>query len=226
MRKKLLFDADGTLWDFNASAWTAFENIFSQKGWEFNGDIFDRYEEINVKLWERYERGEMERARVLTERFDILFAELGIDFDGTTFDNMFREELEMNPVWMDGAEELLRKLRPDYKIYIVTNGVSSTQRKRIARSGLDRYMDEVFISDELGAQKPQKEFFDTVLSRIGNTSQDELLLIGDSLSADILGANTAGIPCVWFNPSGAPLTGAAHPDYEIHELKDLLPILG
>ncbi len=224
--KKLLFDADGTLWDFDASARLAFENIFSRRGWDYTPSFFDGYTRINNGLWEKYERGEMTRDRVLVERFELLFAELGINASATAFEDDFREELEVNPIWMEGAEKLLQGLRPDHEIYIVTNGVATTQRKRIAISGLDSYVDEFFISEEVGAQKPQKAFFDHVISHIGPGSTDEVLLIGDSLSADILGANRAGIRSCWFNPSGASLKGEAQPDYEITHLSDLEAILG
>ena len=226
MYKKLLFDADGTLWDFDASARLAFENIFARRGWEYIPSFFDGYTRINNSLWERYERGEMSRDRVLVERFELLFAELGLDASAAAFEDEFREELEVNPIWMDGAEGLLQGLRPEHEIYIVTNGVASTQRKRIAISGLDRYVDEFYISEEIGAQKPQQAFFDHVLSHIGPCSANDLLLIGDSLSADILGANRAGITSCWFNPSGAPLKGEARPDFEIARLADLEAILG
>lgn len=225
MIKKLLFDADGTLWDFDASAKLSIQKIFERLGFVYSDHVFDRYNQINLGLWERYERGEMSRDRVLVERFDILFAELGLPVKGADFEDQFREELEQNPIWMEGAEELLTAIRPHYEIYIVSNGVSSTQRKRITITGLDRYVDEFFISDEIGAQKPQSAFFDHVLSHIGPCEKDELLLIGDSLTADILGANNAGIPSCWFNPANLPNTGPSHPDHEIHTLAELQNIL-
>ena len=223
--RKLLFDADGTLWDFNASARLSIGNGFKRRGYDYPDTVYKRYEVINKGLWERYERGEMPRDRVLVERFELLFAELGIQEDAAAFENEFRQGLEENPIWMVGAEDLLRRLRPDYEIYIVTNGVGDTQRRRIALTGLDRYVDGIFISDEIGAQKPQGAFFDYVLSHIGPCETQELLLIGDSLSADILGANHAGIPACWFNPERLPLSGSAHPDYEIHALPDLMTVL-
>ncbi len=223
--RKLLFDADGTLWDFNASARFSIENGFKYRGYDYSEAVYERYEVINKGLWERYERGEMPRDRVLVERFERLFAELGIQEDAAAFENEFRQGLEENPIWMEGAENLLQHLRPDYEIYIVTNGVASTQRRRITRTGLDRYVDDVFISEEIGAQKPQGAFFDYVLSHIGPCETQELLLIGDSLSADILGANHAGIPACWFNPDRLPLSGPAHPDYEIHALSELMEML-
>ena len=223
--RKLLFDADGTLWDFNASARLSIGNGFKRRGYDYQDTVYERYEVINKGLWERYERGEMPRDRVLVERFERLFAELGIKEDAAAFENEFRQGLEENPIWMEGAEDLLRRLRPDYEIYIVTNGVGATQRRRITLTGLDRYVDGIFISDEIGAQKPQGAFFDYVLSHIGTCETQELLLIGDSLSADILGANQAGIPACWFNPEHLPLTGSAHPDYEIHALSELMAVL-
>jgi len=222
---KLLFDADGTLWDFDASAILSMQIIFARRGYEFSDEVFQRYNRINSSLWERYEKGLMSRDRVLVERFDLLFAELGINADGAGFEDEFRVELEKNPIWMDGAVDLLERLKPDYEIYIVSNGVSSTQRKRIALTGLDRYVDAFFISDEIGAQKPQREFFDYVLSHIGDWSADKLLLIGDSLSADILGANRFGIPSCWFNPAHLPLRGDARPDHEIQSLSELPALL-
>ena len=223
--RKLLFDADGTLWDFNASARLSIANGFKRRGYDYSEAVYERYEVINKSLWERYERGEMPRDRVLVERFELLFAELGIREDAAAFENEFRQGLEENPIWMEGAENLLRRLRPDYEIYIVTNGVASTQRRRIALTGLDHYVDDVFISEEIGAQKPQGAFFDYVLSHIAPCELQELLLIGDSLSADILGANQAKIPSCWFNPERLPLTGSARPDYEIHALPELMAVL-
>ena len=223
--RKLLFDADGTLWDFNASARISIEEGFKRRGLVYSDYVFERYDVINNGLWERYERGEIARDRVLVERFEILFDELGIQEDAAAFENEFRKGLEEHPIWMDGAEELLLKLRPAYEIYIVTNGVASTQRRRIALTGLDRYVDDIFISEEVGAQKPQQAYFDHVLAHIGPCDKNEVLLIGDSLSADILGANRAGIPACWFNPGSQPLRGDAKPDFEIRVLSELCGVL-
>ena len=198
--KKLLLDVDGTLLDFDKSAEKALETLFGQRGYPYNETIFPLYEEINVGLWERYERGEISRDRVLVDRFTIIF-------------------------WMEGAEELLRELQPEYELNIVTNGVARTQKARLTATGLYAYVKDVFISEMIGAQKPQKAYFDYCLSHIGPCEKEEILLVGDSLTADILGANMAGIPSCWFNPKGKPLTGDARPDYEIRRLEELKGIL-
>ncbi len=223
--KKLLLDVDGTLLDFDASAAKSLEILFEERNYPFNADVFPLYTEINNGLWERYERGEMPRDLVLTERFTILFEKLGLNESGSSFENDFREQLEQNPVWVEKAEDLLQYLRPKYGMYIVTNGVASTQRKRLGLTGLDKYVDDVFISELIGAQKPQKAFFDYCFEHIGPCEKSEILLIGDSLSADILGANQAGISACWFNPKGKAVSGAAKPDMEIRRLEELWNIL-
>lgn len=223
--KKLLLDVDGTLLDFDRSAEKSLETLFAQRGYPYDENIFPLYEKINVGLWERYERGEISRDRVLVDRFTIMFGQLGIPEKGDTFEADFRDQLEQNPYWMEGAEELLRELQPEYELYIVTNGVARTQKARLTATGLYAYVKDVFISEMIGAQKPQKAYFDYCLSHIGPCKKEEILLVGDSLTADILGANMAGIPSCWFNPKGKPLTGDARPDYEIRRLEDLKGIL-
>ena len=223
--KKLLLDVDGTLLDFDASAARSLEILFESRNYPYNEAVFPLYEKINQSLWERYERGELARERVLVDRFYQLFAELGIDEPGETFENDFRDALENNPIWMNGAEEILQYLFPKYEMYIVTNGVASTQRKRLAATGLDQYVKEVFISELIGAQKPQKAFFDHCIGHIGPCDLREILLIGDSLSADIRGANMAGIPSCWFNPHEKPLSGDVKPDLVIRSLDELRSIL-
>lgn len=223
--KKLLLDVDGTLLDFDKSAEKALETLFGQRGYPYNETIFPLYEEINVGLWERYERGEIPRERVLVDRFTIMFERLGIPEKGDTFEEDFREQLERDPFWMDGAEDLLRYLQPKYELYIVTNGVARTQRARLSATGLYAYVKDIFISEMIGAQKPQKAYFDYCLAHIGPCKKEEILLVGDSLTADILGANLSGIPSCWFNPKGKTLSGEARPDFEIRKLEELKEIL-
>ena len=223
--KTLLLDVDGTLLDFDISAAKSLERLFTERNYPFDDGIFPLYTRINNGLWERYERGEMSRDRVLVDRFTLMFEELGIDEKGETFENDFRVQLEKNPVWMEGAEPLLQYLKPKYDLYIVTNGVASTQRSRLAATGLDSYVRDVFISDVIGAQKPTKAFFDYCFAHITPCRADEIMLIGDSLTADILGANRAGIDSCWFNPGGKKNTSQAEPTIEITRLSELYDIL-
>lgn len=223
--KTLLMDVDGTLLNFDASAARSLEILFNERNYPFDDSVFPLYERINSGLWERYEKGEISRDRVLVDRFTLMFEELGIAEKGETFESDFRVQLEKNPVWMEGAEQLLQYLKPKYDLYIVTNGVASTQRKRLAATGLDAYVRDVFISEVIGAQKPMKAFFDYCFAHITPCLPSEILLIGDSLTADILGANQAGIDSCWFNPSGKPNNTPARPDMEITRLDQLYDIL-
>ena len=223
--KTLLLDVDGTLLDFDASAARSLEILFKERGYPFDEKVFPLYTVINNGLWERYERGEISRDRVLVDRFTIMFEQLGIDASGEAFEHAFRDQLEKNPIWMAGAEDLLKALRTKYSLYIVTNGVASTQRKRLAATGLDTYVKDIFISEVIGAQKPQKAFFDYCFAHISPCGLSKILLVGDSLSADILGANRAGIAACWFNPKGKKNPGTASPDFEIRDLSELYDIL-
>ncbi len=218
----ILLDVDRTLLDFNASAAISIHNLFDRYAWDCNDDVFEIYEQINTSLWEKYEKGEMRRDEVLTTRFRMLFDRLGIDADEFSFEPEFRAELEINPVWEDGAVELLDYLREKYALYIVTNGVSSTQHKRMKLTGLDRMVTKTFISEEVGAPKPRKEFFDACLKGL---DRNTVMLIGDSLTADIRGANDAGIQCIWFNPDGKTPAGIAAPDFTVSRLLDIKNIL-
>lgn len=225
MIKNLLLDVDGTLLDFNAAAEASLRTLFAGRGYEWRETVFPLYEKINQGLWEQYEKGLLPREKVLVNRFNMLFEQLSIDEKGETFEKDFRDELSEHAILMEGAIEVLDYLKPKYGLYVVTNGIAETQRKRMAASGLDRYMIKSFVSEKIGSQKPQKEFFDYCFAHIEDCDPEELLLIGDSLSADILGANNAGIRSIWLNTKGAPNPGPACPDQEIRSLLELKTLL-
>ncbi len=220
--KTILLDVDGTLLDFNASAAISIRNLFNRYGWDYNDGVFETYERINTSLWEKYEKGEMPREEVLTTRFRMLFDRLGIDGDEFSFEPEFRAELEINPVWMDGAVELLDYLAAKYELDVVTNGVAATQHKRMKLTGMDRWITKTFISEEVGAPKPQKEFFDACLAGV---DRESVILIGDSLTADIRGANDAGIKSIWYDPAGKGAGNIAAPDFTVNRLLDIEKIL-
>lgn len=220
--KTILLDVDGTLLDFTVSASIALRILFERRGWHYDESVFETYEEINNALWEKYERGEMPREEVLTTRFRQLFDALGVDDDEFAFEPAFRTELENNPAWIDGAVELLDYLAAKYELDVVTNGVAKTQHKRMKLTGLDRWITKTFISEEVGAPKPQKEFFDAALKGVDRAS---VILIGDSLTADIRGANDAGIKSIWYDPAGKGAGTVASPDYIVNRLEEIKKIL-
>lgn len=221
----LLFDADGTLMDFKKTEAQALDQTFRKYGVHPTKEILDLYADINHGLWKDFEHGLIDKDTLVTSRFRLLFLELGLDIDGMAFESDYQPALGRGAFLIDGAYELCRALKPDFRLYIVTNGVSSTQYSRLSASGLDRLMDDVFVSEDAGAQKPQKDFFDYIAARIPGYNPGEALVIGDSLTSDIQGGINAGIDTCWYNPGRERNPLGICADYEIHTLEELPALL-
>jgi 2-haloacid dehalogenase len=225
MFRTLLFDADNTLFDFTACERKALEAAFLQKGYPLNEEIRSIYERINVGLWKKYEQGLMDRRTVIYSRFGLLFKELGIEDDGIEFEDIYQELLGQQHIFIPHALEVVEHLFSRYELYIVTNGVTVTQMRRLKDSGLDRYMKQIFVSEATGYQKPMKEYFDYCFERIPGFDADKALIIGDSLSSDIKGGNNAGIKTCWFNPLKLKNDTDCIVDFEIGSLTELYELL-
>lgn len=221
----LLFDADNTLFDFTAGERIALEKAFLQHGYPLNEEIRSIYERINVGLWKKYEQGLLDRRTVIYSRFGLLFKEIGIDDDGIRFEDVYQELLGQQHIFIPNAKEVVEYLYSHYDLYIVTNGVTSTQMRRLKDSGLDRYMKQIFVSEATGYQKPMKEYFDYCFERIPGFEADKALIIGDSLTSDIKGGNNAGIKTCWYNPTQLRKESDIIVDYEIQSLTQLYEIL-
>jgi len=198
----ILFDADGTLLDFLRCEREAIAETFLSLGINVDNTMLDDYSHINDSLWKALERGEIEKERLKYHRFEILYEKYGIDVDPKQTAAVYMNALSQRAYLIDGAEELCRSLYGKAKMYIVTNGVKSTQDRRLAISGLLKYFDGVFISECTGYEKPHREFFDYVAEHIPDFSKSETIIIGDSLSSDILGGINYGIDTCWYSPSG------------------------
>jgi 2-haloacid dehalogenase len=185
----------------------------------------ETYERINLGLWGQFEKGLIDRNTVIYTRFGELFKELGIDNDGIAFEDDYQELLGMQHFFMEDALQVVQELFSKYYLYIVTNGVTATQLRRLKESGVDRYMKKIFVSEETSYQKPMKEYFDYCFQRIDHFKREETIIIGDSLTSDIRGGNNAGIAACWFNPDGLANHTDIKADYEIHKLKELYQIL-
>jgi 2-haloacid dehalogenase len=221
----LLLDADNTLFDFTAGERAALDLAFEQHGYPLNDEIRLAYERINVGLWKQYEQGLMDRKSVIYSRFGLLFREIGIDDDGIHFEDVYQDLLGQQHAFIPDAPEVIDYLYQKYDLYIVTNGVTATQLRRLSDSKLDRYMKRIFVSEETGYQKPMREYFDYCFQRIPNFDPSRSLIIGDSLTSDIKGGNNAGIQTCWYNPLGQENTTDITVTYEIRNLKDLYEIL-
>ena len=226
MKKKfLLFDVDGTLLDFSASEKKALAKTFAEYSLPFTDAVYQWHLVNNAKLWQDYEKGIIDRKTVLYTRFVRLFEHFGYVGDGAAFEDSYRCNLNHSCEVFPEAPEVVQTLNKTHALYIVTNGVASTQEIRIADSGLKPYFKDIFISEHLGSQKPQKAFFEQCFARIPDFDPALALIIGNSLTSDIKGGNNAGIETCWFNPTGEENHTDAKVDYEIRSLKELYDLL-
>ncbi len=223
--RTLLFDADNTLFDFTMCERIALETTFAQHGYTLTEEIRETYDRINTDLWKKYEQGLMDRKTVIYSRFGLLFKELGIEEDGIRFEDVYQDLLGQQHILIPHAKEVVEHLYSRYDLYIVTNGVTVTQLRRLKDSGIDRYMKGIFVSEATGYQKPMKEYFDYCFERISGFEKEKTLIIGDSLSSDIKGGNNAGIKTCWYNPFRLKKESEIKVDYEIQSLMELYELL-
>lgn len=223
--KTLFFDVDDTLLDFGAAEKLALQLLFEEQNIPLTTEIEEDYKRINQGLWKEFEEGQLSRDEVVNTRFSLLFNQYGKEVDGTLLEKNYRSFLEQGHQLVDGAFELITELSSQYDLYIVTNGVSSTQDKRLRASGLYSLFKGIIVSEDTGFQKPMKEFFDYVFERIPQFNVNHALIIGDSLSADIKGGELAGMDTCWFNPKMKPNYTDISPTYQINKLEELKRIL-
>lgn len=221
----LLFDVDDTLLDFGAAEKAALRMLFDDQNIPLTDEIEAHYKKINQGLWRVFEEGSIDRDEVLNTRYSLLFKEYGQEVDGALMEMKYRYYLEEGHQLIDGAFELISDLHKQYDLYIVTNGVSRTQDKRLRASGLFPFFRDIFVSEDTGFHKPMKEYFDYVFARIPDFSLQQGLIIGDSLSSDIKGGQLAGLDTCWYNPERKPNHTEIVPTYEIQRLEELYPIL-
>lgn len=224
MIRFVFLDVDDTLLDFQKSEAVALEKTLKQFDLPFSEAIAKRYNVINAAQWARLERGELTRAEVLVRRFSILLEELGEDRDAEDVRRCYEHHLSCGHFFLDGAEALLEALYGKYRLYAASNGTTAVQRGRLASANIERYFDEIFLSEQIGCVKPQRAFFDECFAKIPDFDASQAIIFGDSLTSDIQGGINAGIRTCWFNPHGRSLAGEIKPDYEIASL-DAFPRL-
>lgn len=220
----LLLDLDDTILDFHKAERIALSKTIHQFGVEPTEEVLNRYHQINKWHWEQLELGIMTRAEVLVNRFGALFQELGIDVEPAACAKSYEHNLSIGHYFLPGAEEAVKRLHEDYRLFLVSNGTATVQHGRLTSAGLYPYFEQVFISQEIGFNKPDKAFFDRCFDRISGFAPDRALMVGDSLTSDIKGGINAGLTTVWVNPEHKAC-GDIHPDYEIERLYQLETLL-
>ena len=224
MIRNVLLDADDTLFDFHLSERKALAAALRSFGVEPTPQMIRRYSEINGECWKMLEKKQITRADLLVLRYERLFAEFGLTLSPSAVSDRYAEELGKQCHLIAGAEELLRDLSARYRLYIASNGNRQVQRERLRRAGIGRYLSDVFISQELGADKPDPAYFNACFARIPDFRREQTVIVGDSLTSDIAGGRNAGIRTVWYNPAGAPLPEPA-PDASFRHLCELPALL-
>lgn len=221
----VLLDLDDTLLDFHKAERIAISKTFVHFGIEPEEPLISRYSEINLEQWKRLERGEIDREQVLVGRFQILFDGLGLDCSSREAKNTYEKFLSQGHYFIPGAESLLEALREEYRLFICSNGTAVVQEGRLKSAGIGPYFEEIFISEEIGYNKPSAAFFERCFERIPDFCRERTAIIGDSLTSDILGGVNAGIKTCWFNPQGRPGKEGIIPDYEISQLEQVPALL-
>jgi 2-haloacid dehalogenase len=222
----LLFDADGTLFDYGRAEAVALEGAFRQFGVPFGPDSLAAYQRINQQLWRAWELGQITPAVLAVRRFERLFEEIRVSVSPELFSTAYMEHLATCSELNDGAYEVLQALHGTYRLAILTNGLKAVQRPRLARSVIRDYIAALIISEEVGAAKPDRAIFDAAIAHMGHPPRSAVLMIGDSLTADIQGAIQYGLDTCWYNPARQPRPPALEITYEITRLSELIGLLG
>lgn len=224
----LLLDADGTLLDFDQDMLHAFQSTFETcfaRQRPYAPELLEIYERCNNRWWKKLERGECEKSQLFTGRFRDFLAETGLSGDPEQINETYFKNLGQGGALLPGALELVRDLSEQYELYIVTNGNAATQKTRLERSELLNYVNSYFVSEDAGAAKPDVRYFDYVFSRIPGFEKDQALLIGDSLTSDMLGAQNAGIDSVWYCPQGGEVPEGLSIPYRADSFEEIRRLL-
>ena len=222
----LLFDADDTLFDFPKASGQAFRRMCRLHEIPYTPERYQLYHEINLELWAAFDRGEVTKEFVTLERYVRFLKALDLERDPAACNRDYLAALGEGVYPLPYAEEVCRELKArGHRMYIITNAVASVQRSRLRGSVFAELFQGAFISEEAGAAKPSKAYFDYVRRRLPGMRDEDALVIGDSLATDIQGANNAGLPCCWVNPAGNRRREGLRVDYEIADLRELLDIV-
>lgn len=220
----LLIDLDDTILDFKKAEYVALQKTLRDFGVAPTDAICSRYSVINQQHWEAMERKELTRPQVLLGRFTVLFQELGMTVDAAECARCYTENLSVGHYFLPGAREAVEALSKKYPLYITSNGTAWVQRRRLESADISRYFRDIFISQEIGVNKPAAEFFERCFARIPGFDRSKAMIVGDSLSSDILGGKNAGIATCWVNPTHKS-PGNIKPDHEIETLSQLEELL-
>ena len=220
----LFLDLDDTILDFHKAERIALSKTIREFGVEPTEEILNLYHEINDWHWKQLELGKMTREEVLVKRFAALFDQLGREVDPAACTALYAKNLAIGHYFLPGAEEAVMNLHKKYRLFLASNGTASVQKGRMTSANLYRFFETVFVSQEIGHNKPSKAYFDACFAQIPDFDPEKAMIVGDSLTSDIKGGINAGLKTVWVNPGHKPWVDI-RPDYEIEALSQLEGLL-
>ena len=222
----ILFDADNTLLNFDAAENKALAETLVNFGIEPDAETVQTYRTINEELWRQLEKGQIRREKLFGERFSRFLKAIDAAGDGVEMNRCYLEQLSTHPDLMSPEMlDVLRELSEVATLAIVSNGAQKVQTRRLAESGVMNFMEDVFISEKMGCEKPNARIFDAALRALGVENREHVLMVGDSLSSDIQGGSNAGLDTCWYNPNHAENPGKVCPTYEISNLEELYQLV-
>ena len=222
----IIFDADETLFDFKKSERDAFKNAMLEFDIEYDENHHLKiYSEINSAIWKEFENGIITQEKLKVERFKRLADRLNVSFDEHLFAKSYMKHLANASFLYDDSIELIESLYKDYRLTIVTNGLKDVQNKRIKKSAIAKYFEDIVISEEVKVAKPDPKIFEIALNNLKHTDKSKVLMVGDSLTSDIKGGINSGIDTCWYNPNKVVNSTDIRPTYEITKLSQLKKII-
>ena len=222
----ILFDADNTLLDFDAAESKALADTLRNYGIEPDAETVQTYRTINGELWRQLEKGQIRRDKLMAERFTRFLKAVNAAGSGAEMNQYYLDQLATHPdLAATNVLDVMKELAEVATLAVVTNGFDRVQSRRVAESGLKEFVEEVFVSEKLDSEKPNRKIFDTALRSLGVENRERVLMVGDSLTSDIQGGINAGLDTCWYNPNHAENPGKVIPTYEIASLEELYPLV-
>ena len=221
----IMMDIDNTLLDFDAAERKALLETLQQFSLPCDEAAVSRYHEINSSLWGELNKGKIRRDKLVVERFDRFVKEIGAAAKATELNRAYTEHLATHADVIPGAEEALQELAEVATMIAVSNGTELVERGRLKLSGFEKYFDDIFVSEAVGVSKPNPKIFQMAMRKLGIEHSDKVLVVGDSLSADIQGGVNAGLDTCWVNMNGMENESGLTPTYEVKALRELYPIV-
>lgn len=225
MIRHVFLDVDNTILDFNKAEAIALEKTLSALSVLHSPEVIRRYSQLNLAQWKLLEQGKLTREQVKVRRYRLLFDELKTDASPEKAARIYEGLLGQGHYFIDGAVEMLQALYGSFHLYLATNGTASVQKSRLKSAEIEPFFEQIFISEELGCNKPETAFFERCFAAIPDFKKEEAVMVGDSLTSDILGGIRAGIRTVWFNKDLNESSGEIRPDHTIKALSELPGLL-